>query len=176
MLFLLFSCGDSKFFSTENSIVFSDNNNPKSINNYMLINNIPELKTNISSDYYELDYQGYNLLYDENSIETTFNKKKVYLFKGKIFINQNVFMMDDIYSSINLDEGTEGYNRKILLPISILTSEEILNANFIKDIYSKYPKFKEKMLLVMFKTENNGVEHYVKLYFSSNKLLKIDII
>ncbi|MFM7015097.1 MAG: hypothetical protein ACKOX3_02105 [Bacteroidota bacterium] len=170
---LMFSCGESKLFSTENTIVHSDNS-LKPLKSYLNFDVVPELISNINSDFYLLDYQGYNLLYNENFTESTFNKKQLGLYKTKIFIRQNLFMMDDIYSNINLEKGTEGYNRKILIPLSKIYSENILNSNFRKEIFKVYPKFQNQTFMIIISTMNNNVIHTIHLYFSKNTLVKME--
>lgn len=177
-VFLLTSCGDSRNFSTENSIIYEDNVENydfKTINNYLNLNEIPELRSRKDVDYFTLDYHGYNLLFDKDFSSKTFYKEEVYLYKGKISLNHNMFEMEDIYSNINEDVGTSGYNHKILTPIFKVSSELILSENFRRIIFKENPRFKEQVFLVKFVSKNGADIYQFNLYFIKNTLLKIHI-
>ena len=178
-VFLLTSCGDSRNFSTENSIIYEDyvnNSEFKTINYYLNLNEIPELRSKRNVDYFKLDYQGYNLLFDEDFSSQYFNKEEVYLYRGKISLNHKLFEMEDIYSNINKDVGTIGHNHKILKPLFRVSSELILSENFRKKIFKENPRFREKVFLIKFVSKNGDDIYQFHLYFLKNTLLKIHII
>lgn len=172
------SCGDSKFFSTEKVNVNVDKSTGyKTIDNFLNLQMIPDLRSKTDVEYSLLDYHGYNLLYNENTSEKTFTNDEIYLYQGKIELLDNLFFMDDIYSNLNEEVGSSGFNKKILKPIFKVSSEQILNPIYLKSVLNENPKFKQDMSLLYFHTRDRekSVSHVFHLYFLNNYLVKMII-
>ncbi len=175
-LFLFCSCDESKFFSTPKTTVYNEDSfNDKSINNYLNLYEIPDLRSKDDVDYSLLDYHGYNWLYNENVSENTFTNDEVFLYKGKITFFYKLFLMDDIYSNINEEQGSKGFNLKILRPFSKVTSEEILNPTYLTRVIKENPKFNKNMFLLNFYTRDNDISYVFHLIFLNNYLVEMTI-
>ena len=170
------SCGDSKFFSTEKTYVYvEESSGEKTMNNYLNLSEIPELRSRRNVEYSLLDYHGYNLLYDSDHKKDTYQDDEIHLYKGKIVIFHKLFLMDDIYSIINVEGPNKRENIKIFKPISKVSSDEIINPNYLKKLIKENPKFKKNMFLLNFITQDNNESYVFNLYFLNNYLVEMTI-